>query len=157
MSLDPKGGFLSSAWLNRPPPTQEELANVSLRKYLRWIIAWGGGGGGGGRKGDAWWRRFQQLLFALDAVAHKHGVSLANVAARWVLQQPAVGAVILGVRLGLRDHAADNARLFAFELDADDMAAIAEAQQQARHYSGGGDLMQLYGDCGGEYRARRRA
>jgi hypothetical protein len=34
----------------------------------------------------------------LSAIAARHGVSLSNVAARWVLQRPGVAAVILGAR-----------------------------------------------------------
>ena len=64
------------------------LNNVSLRKYLPWIRLWGG------------WELFQELLRALRAVATKHGVSLSNVALRWVLDQPAVGGVIVGIRCG---------------------------------------------------------
>ena len=52
-------------------------------------------------------------------VAAKHGVSMANVATRWVLDQPAVAAVIVGARLGEREHRADNLRLFSFALDDD--------------------------------------
>ena len=45
---------------------------------------------------------------ASTAIARKHGVSVANVATRWVLEQPAVAAVIVGARLGEREHRADN-------------------------------------------------
>ena len=38
----------------------------------------------------------------------RHGVSLANVATRWVLEQAAVAAVIVGARLGEREHREDN-------------------------------------------------
>ena len=51
---------------------------------------------------------------ASAAIARKHGVSIANVATRWVMQQPAVAAVIVGARLGESEHRTDNLRLFAF-------------------------------------------
>ena len=35
------GGFVSSNWLNKPMPARETLTNVSLRKYLPWIVYWG--------------------------------------------------------------------------------------------------------------------
>ena len=54
-------------------------------------------------------------------------MSLANVATRWVLQQQAVAAVIVGARLGEREHRDDNLRLFSFALDAEDLAALEEA------------------------------
>ena len=43
------------------------------------------------------WTLFQELLRVLRSIGDKHGgVSIANVATRWVLDQPAVGAVIIG-------------------------------------------------------------
>jgi enamine deaminase RidA (YjgF/YER057c/UK114 family) len=85
----------------------------------------------------------QSLLRALDGIARKHGVSIANVAARWVLEQPAVAAVIVGARLGEREHRADNLRLFTFALDEEDHAAITASLAGAQR---------IPGDCGDEYR-----
>ena len=43
------------------------------------------------------WALFQVLLTTLRAVGDRHGgVSIANVATRWVLEHPFVGAVIIG-------------------------------------------------------------
>ena len=87
-----KGGFLSDYWLGKADPSEANsdagnaLSNVSLRKYLPWIHQWGG------------WVLFQELLTALKEVADKHSVSIANVAVRWVLDQPAVGGAIVGIR-----------------------------------------------------------
>ena len=36
---------------------------------------------------------------------------------RWVLDQPAVGGAIVGVRFGLKEHLADNQRVFNLALD----------------------------------------
>ena len=47
----------------------------------------------------AWgdWTLFQELLAVLRSIGDRHGgASIANVATRWVLDQPAVGAVIIG-------------------------------------------------------------
>lgn len=47
----------------------------------------------------AWgdWALFQELLTVLRSIGDRHrGVSIANVATRWVLDQPGVGAVIIG-------------------------------------------------------------
>jgi hypothetical protein len=47
----------------------------------------------------AWgsWALFQELLVVLRGVGDRHsGASISNVATRWVLDQPAVGAVIIG-------------------------------------------------------------
>ena len=70
------------------------------------------------------WPEYQALLQVLASVAAKHGVSLTNAATRWVLQQPAVGAVIVGTRLGVSSHVDENLRTFGFRLDDADLAAI---------------------------------
>lgn len=68
-----------------------------------------------------------------------------------MLDQQAVGGAIVGVRLGLKEHIADNKRVFSFSLDAQDLAAIAAVQAKSK------DLMTVFGDCGGEYRFRIRS
>jgi enamine deaminase RidA (YjgF/YER057c/UK114 family) len=123
------GGFLSDRWVGRPEPT--EIPDWSKSKYKRFIDAIGG------------WDVLQAVLAAAKAVAVKHGVSVANVAARWVLEQEAVGAVIIGARLGEREHRVDNLALFGFALDDADRSRLAEAQSRMR---------ELPGDCGDEYR-----
>ena len=130
------GGFLSSEWLGKPAPSMDSLTNVSLRKYLPWIYYWGG------------WTLFQELLLVLNTIAQKHSVSLSNVALKWVLDQPAVGGAIVGVRLGLKDHLSDNLNVFNLSLDGDDLAAIEAVQKKSKN------LINVFGDCGGEYRKR---
>ena len=88
------------------------LDTASLGKYKQMINAWGG------------WELFQELLACLKAIADKHGASTANVASRYILDQPAVAGVIAGARLGISHHREDNARVFDLSLDADDVAAI---------------------------------
>ena len=87
------------------------MADWSKMKYGRFIAAAGG------------WQAFQTVLRAAAEVARKHGVSLANVATRWVLEQRRVAGVIIGARLGEAMHATDNRRLFSFALDAEDRAS----------------------------------
>jgi aryl-alcohol dehydrogenase-like predicted oxidoreductase/enamine deaminase RidA (YjgF/YER057c/UK114 family) len=123
------GGFLTDRWVGQPEPVS--IADWSKSKYKRFIDTVGG------------WDALQGLLHALAEVARVHGVSVANVATRWVLEQPAVAAVIVGARLGEREHRADNLALFSFALDADDRALIDEALQ---------GLRPIPGDCGDEYR-----
>ena len=123
------GGFLSDRWVDRPEPT--DIPDWSKSKYKRFIDAVGG------------WDAVQRVLAAAKSIADKHGVSVANVAARWVLEQEAVGAVIIGARLGEREHRADNLALFGFSLDGEDTARLAEAQSRLRP---------IPGDCGDEYR-----
>jgi aryl-alcohol dehydrogenase-like predicted oxidoreductase/enamine deaminase RidA (YjgF/YER057c/UK114 family) len=123
------GGFLSERWLGAAQP--QEISDWSKQKYRRFVAAVGG------------WDVLQELLAALAEIAQKYDVSVANVAARWVLEQPAVRAIIVGARLTEREHRADNLRLFAFGLDADDHARIERALADARP---------IPGDCGDEYR-----
>jgi aryl-alcohol dehydrogenase-like predicted oxidoreductase/enamine deaminase RidA (YjgF/YER057c/UK114 family) len=125
------GGFLGERWLDRPEPGEAELGDWSKMKYKRFIDAVGG------------WEALQRILRALDVIARKHGVSLSNVATRWVLEHPAVAAVIVGARLGEREHRADNLALFGFALDGDDRQTLAAALASTRL---------LGGDCGDEYR-----
>jgi aryl-alcohol dehydrogenase-like predicted oxidoreductase len=128
------GGLLSERYLGRPEPGQRELTTASLRKYKQMIDAWGG------------WALFQELLAAADQIARRHEVSIANVAVRAILDRPAVAGVIVGVRLGLAEHLADNARVFSFRLDAEDWARLDSVQARSR------DLFRVIGDCGDEYR-----
>jgi len=128
------GGLLSERYLGRPEPRRSELTTASLQKYKNMIDAWGG------------WTLFQQLLAALEQIAKKHRVSIANVGVRYILNRPAVAGVIVGARLGVAQHLDDNARVFTFTLDAQDEAEIEAVLSKSR------DLFALIGDCGDEYR-----
>jgi aryl-alcohol dehydrogenase-like predicted oxidoreductase len=128
------GGLLSEKYLDKPEPKSSEINTTSLRKYKQMIANWGG------------WRLFQELLYTLKQIADKHQVSVANVAVNYILNQPAVGGVIVGARLGIAEHLSDNAKVFGFNLDAEDIGKIDAVSQQSR------DLYQLIGDCGDEYR-----
>jgi aryl-alcohol dehydrogenase-like predicted oxidoreductase/enamine deaminase RidA (YjgF/YER057c/UK114 family) len=123
------GGFLSERWLGAPAPADD--LDWSKSKYRRFVDAIGG------------WHALQAVLRAADGIARRHGVSIANVATRWVLDRPAVAACIVGARPGEREHRADNARTFAFALDDADRAALDAAFARTAR---------IPGDCGDEYR-----
>jgi len=109
----------------------------SQRKYLDVIVnAWGD------------WELFQTLLEALREIADRHSVSIANVATRWVLDHAFVGAVIIGVRMGLSDHADDNRKVFSFKLTDSDKDLIQSVLEKSK----GSRIISLIGDCGAEYR-----
>lgn len=97
------GGFLSEKYLGCAEP---DVSNRSLQKY-RLIIDEVGG-----------WSELQNLLELLARIGRKHGVSIATVAARWVLDRPSTAAIILGV--GSRSRAEQNSTLGELKLDADD-------------------------------------
>jgi aryl-alcohol dehydrogenase-like predicted oxidoreductase len=128
------GGLLSEAYLGQDEPRGAALQTVSLRKYKQMVDAWGG------------WGLFQRLLATLKEIADKHQVSIANVAVRAILDRPAVAGVIVGTRLGLAEHRADNARVFEFSLDDEDRLRLDAVLEASR------DLYRGIGDCGDEYR-----
>ena len=123
------GGFLSERWLGQAEPT--EIADWSRSKYKRFIDAAGG------------WDAFQGILSAAGQIAAKHGVSISNVATRWVLEHDAVAATIVGARIGENEHRGDNLKVFSFALDDADHAALDAA------FAGTNPIP---GDCGDEYR-----
>lgn len=47
-----------------------------------------------GEVGNYAW--LQKMLGVLEEIAGSHGVTIADVATRWVMDKPAVGAVIIG-------------------------------------------------------------
>ncbi len=99
------GGFFSEPWLGREEPLSG-LTNRSLIKYKLVIDEFGG------------WAAFQKLLQTLRRVGLRHGASIATVATRWVLDQPGVGAAIVGARYA--DRLADTLGVFRVKLDAQD-------------------------------------
>lgn len=104
----------------------------------------------------------------LRTIADKYeGMSIANVATRWVLDHPFVGAVIIGnrncrefslgtlvltsfsgVRMGVSEHTDDNQKVYGFRLDAEDRGKIEAVLEK----SNGAQLIRSIGDCGAEYR-----
>lgn len=128
------GGLLTEHYLEKPEPRPTDLDTASLRKYKQMVDAWGG------------WDAFQGLLRAVKAVADRRGVPMATVAARAVLDRPQVAGVILGARLGVREHIAETLKIFSLDLTDEDRSELAAASRQ------GNDLMEVIGDVGDEYR-----
>ena len=123
------GGFLSEKWLNQPEP--QNLKTWSQMKYKRFIDAAGG------------WENLQKILRTIHSIAERHKVSMVNVACRYILDQPAVGGIIVGARLGESKHIHDNLRLFEFEIDQESRNQLDEILAQMDPIPGG---------CGDEYR-----
>ncbi|KAJ7583562.1 aldo/keto reductase [Mycena floridula] len=131
------GGFLSEKWLNRDAPDLYSEAiplTPSQRKYFDIIINWGS------------WEDMQTLLLTLKVIADEHHVEISNVAARWVLDQPEVGAVIVGTRLGLSNNSDSNLKVFTFALTDEDRRRLDNVIGNK-----GRALFDKMGDCGHEY------
>lgn len=128
------GGLISEKYLGQKEPRSFQLDTASLKKYKNMVDGWGG------------WNLLQELLTVLQDIATKHGVTIPNVAVRYIIEQPAVAGAIVGARLGIAEHLKDNARVFDFSLDTEDYQKIDAISSKSR------DLYQLIGDCGDEYR-----
>jgi len=125
------GGWLTERWLGQPEPDWERTGTWSMMKYGRFLRVAGG------------WQALQRVLTAAKRVADRHGVSIANIATRYILDQPGVAGVIVGARLGERAHIDDTRRLFSFSLTDADRAEVRAALDT---------LQPIPGDCGDEYR-----
>ena len=115
------GGFLTDTWLGKPDPGHA-FENRSLIKYRLIIDEFGG------------WELFQALLAQLRAIADRHGVSIANVAVRAMLDHPDVSAVILGARYA--HHLPQNLRVLSLRLDQQDRARLERLLAQRKGPSG---------------------
>ena len=104
------GGFLSEHWLGKPDPGFS-FENRSLVKYRLIIDEFGP------------WEIFQELLVTLKMIGDKHGVSLSAAASRYVLEQPAVAAIIVGARYADYLHA--TLQVFDFQFEENDKAMLA--------------------------------
>lgn len=125
------GGLLSDKWLGQPERPVDQMDTWSQMKYKRFLDIAGG------------WTSLQELLRTLRTIADEHEVSIANVATKYIMEQDAVGGVIIGARLGQSEHIQDNLRLFNFDLSEDNRQAIEQII---------GKFNPIPGDCGDEYR-----
>lgn len=125
------GGFLTEKWIGQPEPKIDSSLTWSQMKYKRFIDAAGG------------WHVFQNLLSALKKVADRNNTSVPNIASRYMLEQPAVAGVIIGARIGTREHIEENKKLLTFSLDDESKKMLRSAMDQ---------MTRIPGDCGDEYR-----
>ena len=103
------GGFLTDKYRACPAGN---VGNRSLQKYRLMIDEAGG------------WDVFQRLVGVLAGIADKHQSGVDAIAASWVLKQPTVAAIILGI--GSRSRIKENLALANVELDDEDQNRIAE-------------------------------
>ena len=126
------GGFLSHEYLGAEPP---QRMNRSLQKYRLVIEDIGG------------WQILQQLLEMLAGIAAKHDTTIAAIAARWVLDQPGVAAIILGT--GNRSRATEKLALSQLQLDDEDREKI--SAHIGTQIIPDGDMYDLERDAGGPH------
>lgn len=125
------GWFFSEKRLNKLEPSIDTPSNASLKKYKRFVDVRGGR------------TLFQKLLHVLDKIAKSHKVSIATVASNFILKQPAVWAVIVGVRLGESEHIEENKKILSLELSDTEKQMIQVVLDE---------WIPLPGDFGDEYR-----
>jgi aryl-alcohol dehydrogenase-like predicted oxidoreductase len=133
------GGLISERYLGAPAPAPPH-ENRSLTKYLLMVEEFGG------------WAPFQDLLRVLGEVGRRHGADAASVATRFVLDRPAVAAVIVGARNTA--HLEKNRAVLDLRLDAEDYARIEAVADRRQGPSG--DTYALERAKGGRHAAIMR-
>lgn len=125
------GGFFSEKWVGQSAPVLSEQLTWSQMKYTRFIDAAGG------------WDWFQSLLAVLLKIATEKQVTIATIASAYMAQAPAVGAVIIGARLGASEHIEENKKILHLQLTEAEKLAIEKVLATANV---------IKGNCGDEYR-----
>lgn len=93
------GGLLSEKWRGKSSADPETRSQI---KYLQVI------------EDSLGWQGYQQLLDLLADIAGQQGVEIPHIAAKYILDKPEVGGVIIGVRNS--SHVQSNEKLFGFDL-----------------------------------------
>lgn len=129
------GGFLSNRWLNQDIIPNESETTWSQMKYYRFIQAAGG------------WKKFKAVLNQLQQMMNQttelQSQSIAQLAARFALQNPAVAAIIIGARLGSSNHLVENQKILEQSLSKEQYQKVLNLAEP---------LDPIPGDCGDEYR-----
>ena len=118
-------------WITKDEPDVNNLDTWSLMKYKRFIDQVGG------------WSPFQNALNDLNTFSNQSNIKITNLASKYILDQPGVGAVIIGVRPGAKNHLQSNLQL----LDVSLSLAEKERIESSIH-----KFKAIPGDCGDEYR-----
>lgn len=121
------GGFLSGKYTKGDRPTDGRISGTPDHDE------------------EAWHRRNTErnwaIIDAITDVAEKHGKTIPQVAINWLLQQPTMCSVILGVRT--MEQLEDNLGATGWSVDADDLAALDTASALPDMYPY--RMMSLYG------------
>ncbi len=103
------GGLVSERYLG-VNKDELELETRSQVKYMQVIEASLGFNG------------YQKLLALLNEIAQTHQVQIAQVATRYILEKDGVAATIIGIRNSR--HVADNAKIFSFDFEPNEIGQI---------------------------------
>ncbi len=117
--------------MNQSEPAINDSLTWSQMKYKRYIDAAGG------------WVWYQDLLQTLYSIAQAHQVSIATIASAYIKEQPAVGGVIIGARMGVSEHILENKKVLDIQLSPAELNQIKTILAKGQSISG---------DCGDEYR-----
>ena len=107
------GGFLAERYMGKAYEAPETRSQVKYMQIIEDSLGWDG---------------MQKLLPVLKAIADHHGVSIANVATQYILNQKSVGAVMVGTRNS--KHVKSNLQTLAFDLTEDEMKQIRDFVNQ---------------------------
>ena len=83
------------------------------------------------------------MLSTLSTIALNKNVNIATVASAYMAQAPAVGAVIIGSRLGASEHIEENKKISTLQFSEEELKAINTCLSNATI---------ITGNCGDEYR-----
>ncbi len=101
------GGFLTERYMGKKYEAPETRSQVKYMQIIEDSLGWDG---------------MQKLLPVLKEIAEHHGVTIANVATQYILNQKSVGAVMVGTRNS--KHVQSNIQTLQFDLTADEMKTI---------------------------------
>ena len=101
------GGFLAERYMGKRYEAPETRSQVKYMQIIEDSLGWDG---------------LQALLPVLKEIADAHGVSISNVAMRYILEQKSVGAVLIGTRSSR--HVASNLKTLSFALTPDERETI---------------------------------
>lgn len=127
------GGFLSERWIGKNIDVVETRSQIKYLQIIEDTLGWEG---------------FQKLLLLLKKIGDKYEVSISNVATKYILSQPGVGATIVGIRNS--NHVKSNGQIFKFTLDDKEISEIKVFLQKYPNIEG--EPFQLERTVGSKYR-----
>ena len=107
------GGFLAERYMGKEYEAPETRSQVKYMQIIEDSLGWDG---------------MQKLLPVLKAIADNHGVTIANVATQYILNQKSVGAVMVGTRNSR--HVKSNLQTLEFDLTDEEMKMIRDFVDQ---------------------------